>query len=260
MNRSVQNGKPFLLCLFILETLVMFCLLFSAMPLCPQQETHATQTSPLTDERRFQKVEDRWSEAINKRDQYVLELVLSPELMDISATGDVTTRNQQISMLFQKGTEPIALDQRVVRVRVLANIAVVTGNYTEQLRVNDKTVQQKGVFTHVYQSVRGNWLCVVSHRTATGEAARQKARGSKKQNSLSRPLLHGTNGYKDTQAAASTPQNSTHFIDVPVLAGTTSQRTQRAGARVLTGESIIGPMNIRYVNSGLVYDEMGIRT
>jgi len=225
MNQSVPNGKLFLSVLFFLETLVVFCLLFSAVPLCPQQQTHTSQTSPMTDEQKFQQVEDRWSEAIDKRDQYVLELLLSPALIDISATGDVTTRNQQISMLFQKGIPPRSLDQLVVRVRVLANIAVVTGSYTEQLRVNDKTVQQKGVFTHVYENVRGHWLCVVSHRTATGEAARQNARGSKKQNSLNRPLLHGANRFKDTQAAASSPQNSTHFIDVPIFAGTTPQST-----------------------------------
>jgi hypothetical protein len=255
MNQSVQNGKLFIVCLFFLETLVVFCLLFAAVPLCPQQQPHANQTSPLADEQKFQQVEDRWSEAIDKRDQYVLELVLSPALIDISAAGDVTTRNQQISMLFQKGTEPRALDQRVVRVRVLANIAVVTGSYTEQLRVNDKAVQQKGVFTHVYQNVRGNWLCVVSHRTATGEAARQNARGSKKQNSLIRPLLHGANSFKDTQAAASTPQNSIHFIDVPVFAGTTPQRTQRAGALVLTGESMVVPLNIHYMIREIVDDD-----
>jgi hypothetical protein len=211
MNQFVQNGKLFLLCPFFSETLVMFYLLFSAVPLCPQQQTHATQTSPLTDEQEFQQVEDRWSEAINRRDQYALELVLSPELIDISVTGDVTTRNQQISMLFQKGVEPRSLDQRVLKVRDLGNITLVVGSYTEQLRVNDKAVQQRGVFTHVYQKVRGNWLCVNSHRTAIGERALLKVRGTKKQDSLSGPLLHGANSVTNTPATASTPQNSTHF-------------------------------------------------
>src|SRR5208337_5537548 len=45
--------------------------------------------------RDFQKVEDAWSEAVNQRDQYGLELVLSPLFVDVSATGDITTRNQQ---------------------------------------------------------------------------------------------------------------------------------------------------------------------
>ena len=217
MNQSVPNGNLFLPVLFFLETPVLFCLLFSAVPLYPQQQTHANQTSVLTDEQKFQQVEDRWSAAINKRDQYLLELVLSPELIDISATGDVTTRNQQISSLLQESAESRSLDQRVVRVRVLENLAVITGSYTEQLRVNDKAVQQKGVFTHIYQNIRGNWLCVNSHHTATEEPVRQ-ARGSKKQSSLRGPLPHGANISIGTRAAASPPQNSISLIDAALYA------------------------------------------
>jgi hypothetical protein len=254
MNQSVPNGKLFLLVLFFLESLVVFCLLLSPVPLYPEQQTHAAQASPLTDEQAFQQVEDRWSEAINKRDQYVLELVLSPELVDISASGDVTTRNQQISMLFQKGTEARSIDQRVVRVRVLGNLAVVIGSYTERLRVNEKAAQQKGVFTHVYQNVRGNWICVNSHRTATGESVRQKSRGSKKENSLTNPLRHGANSSIGTRAAASTSQNSISLIDAFLYAETMRHRTHRAGALVITGESMIVSKNILYVNRGLVDD------
>jgi hypothetical protein len=252
VNQSIQNGKLFLLVLFSLEILVVSYLLFSAVPLCPEQPTRAAQAAPLPDEQEFQRIEDRWSEAVNKRDQYVLELVLSPELIDISATGDVTTRNQQISMLFQKGAEPRSLEQRVLKVRVLENITIVIGNYTEQLRVNDKAVQQRAVFTHVYQKVRGNWLCVHSHRTPIGELAQLKVRGSKKQNSLGGPPPHRSNGSRDTEAAASAPQNSTRLIDAPLYAGTMPQCTPRAGVLVVTEESMVAPKNIRYMIRGLV--------
>jgi hypothetical protein len=33
------------------------------------------------------------------RDQYALELVLSPLFVDVSAGGDITTRNQQLAQL-----------------------------------------------------------------------------------------------------------------------------------------------------------------
>src|SRR5579859_5004215 len=145
MNPSVQKVKLLLLSPFSLAICVVLCLPLSAVPFCAGRQTRATQAAPLTDEQEFQQVEDRWSEAINKRDQYVLELVLSPELIDVSAVGDVTTRNQQISMLLQKVTEPRSLDQRVMKVRVLGNLAIVIGNYTEQLRLNGKSVLKKGV-------------------------------------------------------------------------------------------------------------------
>ena len=47
----------------------------------------------------FQKIEAAWANAINLRDQYALELVLSPLFVDVSASGDITTRNQQLAQL-----------------------------------------------------------------------------------------------------------------------------------------------------------------
>lgn len=136
---------------------------------------HAIPAATQTDMQRFQQVEDRWGEAISKRDQHALQLVLSPELIDISASGDVTTRNLQIAMLLNKSTEPLSLDQRVASVRTFGDLAVVIGTYVEQLRFDDQPVQRKGIFTHIYQRVHGHWLCVNGHRTAVPEPLRQKA-------------------------------------------------------------------------------------
>jgi hypothetical protein len=88
------------------------CILFCAAGCSFAQQAPGDQTAPLTDMQRFQKIEDRWSGAINSRDQYSLELVLSPEMIDISASGEVTTRNQQITMLLRKGAGPVSLNQR----------------------------------------------------------------------------------------------------------------------------------------------------
>jgi ketosteroid isomerase-like protein len=109
--------------------LLVVCVLCFGVPGCPAQQTRAVQASLTADTKAFQQLENRWSEAIGKRDQYGLELVLSPELVDVSATGDVTTRKQQIAMLFEKGGEPLSLDQRVLSVRILGDLAVVIGVY-----------------------------------------------------------------------------------------------------------------------------------
>ena len=62
----------------------------------------------------MQKLEDQWSDAIVKRDQYGLELLLSPLYVGISANGEVSTRNQQITLLFNKTTDPLTMEQRVI--------------------------------------------------------------------------------------------------------------------------------------------------
>jgi hypothetical protein len=137
------------------------------------QQAGSAQAPKLSDKQAFQQIEDRWSQAIAKRDQYALELVLSPELIDISASGNQTTRDQQIAMLFEKNAEPLSLDQRVTNVRRFGELAVVIGSYEEQLRVNRKLVRRTGVFTHIYHNERGNWLCVNAQRTAEAEPALQ---------------------------------------------------------------------------------------
>src|ERR1700733_13916069 len=94
----------------------------------PAQTSATTAESPEIHE--FQKIEDAWSDAVNNRDQYALELALSPLLVDVSATGDITTRNQQVALAINGDDKTIHLEQRVITVRMLGDIAVANGTYT----------------------------------------------------------------------------------------------------------------------------------
>ena len=67
--------------------------------------------------------------AVTKRDQYALELVLAPQYIGISASGDVATRNQQIAHLFVKNSGPDSLEQKVISVRFVGDVAIVNGTY-----------------------------------------------------------------------------------------------------------------------------------
>ncbi|MGH9563100.1 MAG: nuclear transport factor 2 family protein, partial [Terracidiphilus sp.] len=113
----------------------------------------------------FQKIEDAWSNAVNQRDQYALELVLSPTFLDISAQGDATTRNQQVVQVINGQDKSLNLTQKVITVRMLGDTAVANGTYTLHHKVSSAEVDEKGVFTHVFQRVRGGWVCTNSQRT-----------------------------------------------------------------------------------------------
>src|SRR5579863_5212118 len=63
----------------------------------PVQVPVATTSSP--EVQQFQKIENSWADAVNQRDQYALELVLSPLFIDVSGAGDISTRNQQLTYL-----------------------------------------------------------------------------------------------------------------------------------------------------------------
>jgi hypothetical protein len=172
---------------------ILFALLSSVSQTSAQQ-AGAHQASQLPDKQAFQQIEDRWSQAIAKRDQYALELVLSPQLIDVSAWGDQTTLNQQIAMLFEKDAEPLSLDPRVTDVRTFGEVAIVLGSYDEQLRVNGKPVRQTGMFTHIYQNERGNWLCVNAQRTLHAESLPEKARGAARHNHAEHSITDASRG------------------------------------------------------------------
>ena len=133
----------------------------------------------------FQKIEDSWSDAVNRRDQYALELVLSPLFVDVSAQGDVTTRNQQVVQVISGQDKSVFLTQKVITVRLLGDIAVANGTYTLHHKVNAAEVDEKGIFTHVFERVRGGWLCINSQRTVLRQDANSK---QKKPSSAEEPF------------------------------------------------------------------------
>jgi ketosteroid isomerase-like protein len=126
--------------------------------------------------RQFQKIEDSWADAVNRRDQYGLELVLSPLFVDVSASGDITTRNQQVAQTITGEDKTLYLTQKVITVRMLGDIAVANGTYTLHHKVNSAQVDEKGVFTHVFERLRGGWVCVNSQRTALREDSNAKSK------------------------------------------------------------------------------------
>jgi hypothetical protein len=135
--------------------------------------------------RQFQKLEDSWADAVNQRDQYGLELVLSPLFVDVSANGDITTRNQQVASVITGEDKTMHLDQRVITVRMLGDIAVANGTYTLHHKVNSSEVNEKGVYTHVFERAHGNWLCINSQRTVLREDSNAK---QKKQSNAELPF------------------------------------------------------------------------
>jgi ketosteroid isomerase-like protein len=149
-----------------------------------QQTNKASENTPPPAFREMQQVEDRWATAVTKRDQYALELVLAPQYIGISASGDVATRNQQIAHLFVKNSGPDSLEQKVISVRFVGDVAIVNGTYVMSWKGEKGPVLEKGIFSHVFERVRDNWLCLNSQRTVVaeenkGEASKEKPKAKR---------------------------------------------------------------------------------
>jgi ketosteroid isomerase-like protein len=154
-----------------------------APPSAPVKPPATTTDSPEVTV--FQKIEDTWADAVNRRDQYGLELVLSPLYVDVSGSGDITTRNQQVAFLIAADDKTLHLTQRVITVRMLGDIAVANGTYVLHHKGMSGQVDEKGVFTHVFERVRSGWLCVNSQRTVLRDDSTTKG---KKQSNAEMPF------------------------------------------------------------------------
>lgn len=169
---------------------VVAVVLGGAGALCAQQSESITpgQAQP-PEVKEFQGYEDQWSNALVKANQYDLEYLLSPLYVDISSKGDVTTRNQQIALLFDKdGEEPVSLEQRVVSVREFGDTALVSGTYIEKWRLNSGTREERGIFTHVYARFHNHWACVNAQRTAVVDLTPGKTKTAQKKSSAEEPF------------------------------------------------------------------------
>jgi ketosteroid isomerase-like protein len=197
MNSSCRN-----LAVSLLVQSLAVAAIFSVSP-----PLHA-QVEAAPDQKLMQTIEDRWSDAILKRDQYGLENTLSPQFVDISGDGEITTRNQQVARLFVKDVNILELSQKVVSVRVFGETAVVTGTYTLRKKESGNTAEEKGVFTHVFGRTRSGWLCVQSQRTAIVErqAPKKVAKKSNAEEPFHIPFFHKGAESASTPTPAPAPQ------------------------------------------------------
>jgi hypothetical protein len=190
---------------------VTLFLVLTAIVSAAQQPEKSNTPSP--EIREFQQVEDRWSDAVTKRDQYALELVLAPQFIGISASGDVTTRNQQIAHLLIKNAGPESMEQKVVTVRLVGDVAIVNGTYVLTWKGDKAPILEKGIFSHVFEHVRTNWVCLNSQRTVVAEetknaAAKEKpkAKQSNAELPIHIPLVYkGPDSTKPTPAPGANP-------------------------------------------------------
>lgn len=196
--------KPQFLALFALS-------LSAAYPLHAQQAQSVTpgQTQP-PEVKEFQGYEDQWSIAEVRRDQYQLEYLLSPLYVDISSTGDVRTRNQQIADILDKDGNPLlSMEQRVVSVRTFGDTAVVSGTYIIKWKVSGSPKEERGIFTHVYNRSRNHWACVNAQRTAVVDLTPGKQKTQQKSDAtlpFHIPLFHkGADSTQSNTAEGTAP-------------------------------------------------------
>jgi len=124
----------------------------------------------------FQVIEDAWSDAVNRHDQYGVELALSPQFIDVSGDGNITTRNQQLALVVTGEDKVLRLERHVITVRHLGDIVVASGTYSVLRKNEPAHAKEKGVFTHVFERHAGRWICINAQRTIVPQGSVGRSR------------------------------------------------------------------------------------
>lgn len=165
VNSAMKFSRKFLTA--FLGAAMLFAALGPVLKAQEQSAAGIVAGQPQPEEiKTFQSLEDNWSTALVQVNQYGMELLLSPYFVNISAAGDVQTRDQFIAFLFEKGADrPYSMEQKVASVRVFGDTAIVSGTYQIKIAVNGVPRLQSGIFTHIFVQSHDRWLCVNSQRT-----------------------------------------------------------------------------------------------
>jgi ketosteroid isomerase-like protein len=187
---------------------------------------------------RIRAIESSWAEALVKKDQYALDLALAPTYVDISASGAVTTKNQQIAKLFLPNYEVFGYNETITSIRVLGDIAIAQGTYTLRRKFGNDVQEDRGIFTHVYQRDRERWQCINGQRTIVREEVGPPRKEERKgELPFHIPFTGGNKKDKDDESSVTMAQPAQPKTSTPNPAqqapAQTSPTPQDAGPPVL---------------------------
>jgi ketosteroid isomerase-like protein len=118
-----------------------------------------------TIEQQIKGLEKQWTDADLKHDAEALDRILADDVVDISSTGQVQGKVEDLADL--KSGEPKLESMSVedMKVRVFGIAVVVNGHYTMKGTYKGKDISGEGRFTDVFVKRQGRWQCVSTQGT-----------------------------------------------------------------------------------------------
>lgn len=111
-------------------------------------------------------LEQRWVQAIMKKDATTLRTVLAPTYHDTDEGGNTSTLDQMVSMVTSPDAKFDAITITEIRVAKYGKTAVATGTATQRGSYKGQPFAPKVVFTDTFVKRNGQWQAVASQRTA----------------------------------------------------------------------------------------------
>lgn len=109
--------------------------------------------------------EQRFTTALLKRDDAKFGELLADDLVHISFEGQVAGKAEYMAFFKQGAWEYKKYEPTNVAVKLIGNVAVVTGRVERTIVVNNKETRGAFAFTHVWSRAGDRWRLTSSHVT-----------------------------------------------------------------------------------------------
>ena len=135
------------------------------------QETTGSSTQTVANTVR--NIEDRFTAALLKRDHNEFEELLADDLIHIGFEGQVAGKAEYMTFFKQGSWQYQKYQPSNMTVKVLGNVAIVTGRVHRTIIINSKETRGAFGFTHVWSQEGGRWRLTSSHVTTVPNPRRE---------------------------------------------------------------------------------------
>jgi len=110
-------------------------------------------------------VERSWDMAIVRRDASALNSILADDFVGIWIDGSVSRKADALASLAKRKVEIDPFETEDVLVRIYGNVAIVTGRFTQTVRLGDRSETNSFRYTDAYRRTAGRWRAVSAQAT-----------------------------------------------------------------------------------------------
>jgi len=128
---------------FLFVLLVLFCFQGTSVP--------SSQTAAIT------QVEERLTAALLKKDYVTLDELLADDLVHISFDGQIAGKTEYMTFFKEGSWQYRKFEPTNLLVKMLGNVAVVTGRVNRTIVINSEETTGAFAFTHVWSRVGDRW-------------------------------------------------------------------------------------------------------
>jgi ketosteroid isomerase-like protein len=127
--------------------------------ICCSTHVYAQQSA----EAQLRQLEREWNEAIVKKDFPALERILGDEFVYLDHVGGVNPKADMLRGLKNSEVTIDPFETEDVTVRVFGDTAIVTGRFTQTVRLKEESATAQFRYTDVYVRRGKSWQAVSAH-------------------------------------------------------------------------------------------------